>query len=353
MTGNEAIAHAQALTGQTIEETTLLRWLSELDGQLAFDLYRAETWMPYTEEDRGSALLVPFPWDSLYPHYLEAMIYYTNGEYDRYTNAWAMYEQKLGEFRRFVERTRTRCGKITIAQGPGGSGITTVSGSDAWRLVSAYGIALMHGYTGTEEEWLESLVGPAGESGNGIASVAKTGTDGLTDTYTITFDDGSTTTFTVTNGTNGTNGISPRVTITTITGGHRVKITDATHPNGQTFTVMDGEDGTNNDNPVPLWLYPGEWTQDATNGWWYTSAAIYPMRPEGGAYLPDANRSSSDIDLTLTAEQMKLLTDAGVTWMTWMYDSEQTFCLVAYGAQPPAALQEVSARFVPLRNPYN
>lgn len=41
-------------------------------------------------------------------------------------------------------------------------------------------------------------------------------------------------------GTDGTDGVSPEVTITTITGGHRVKITDADHPQGQSFDVMDG-----------------------------------------------------------------------------------------------------------------
>ena len=46
-----------------------------------------------------------------------------------------------------------------------------------------------------------------------------------------------------TNGTNGTNGVSPTVAITDITDGHRVTITDATHPSGQSFDVMDGEKG--------------------------------------------------------------------------------------------------------------
>jgi len=44
--------------------------------------------------------------------------------------------------------------------------------------------------------------GQQGETGNGIASIEKTGTSGLVDTYTITFTDGSTTTFNVTNGSN-------------------------------------------------------------------------------------------------------------------------------------------------------
>ncbi len=41
---------------------------------------------------------------------------------------------------------------------------------------------------------------PQGATGNGIANIAKTGTQGLVDTYTITMTDGTTYTFTVTNG---------------------------------------------------------------------------------------------------------------------------------------------------------
>lgn len=38
----------------------------------------------------------------------------------------------------------------------------------------------------------------------------------------------------------GADGYSPEVTITSITGGHTVKITDEDHPTGQSFNVMDG-----------------------------------------------------------------------------------------------------------------
>lgn len=38
----------------------------------------------------------------------------------------------------------------------------------------------------------------------------------------------------------GDDGVSPEVTVTTISGGHRVTITDADHPTGQSFDVMDG-----------------------------------------------------------------------------------------------------------------
>lgn len=46
--------------------------------------------------------------------------------------------------------------------------------------------------------------GQDGATGNGIASITKTGTSGLVDTYTILYTNGQSTTFTVTNGANGT-----------------------------------------------------------------------------------------------------------------------------------------------------
>lgn len=45
-------------------------------------------------------------------------------------------------------------------------------------------------------------------------------------------------------GTPGEDGYSPDVTITEITGGHRVTITDEDHPDGQSFDVMDGQGGS-------------------------------------------------------------------------------------------------------------
>lgn len=49
----------------------------------------------------------------------------------------------------------------------------------------------------------DGLKGATGATGNGIESIAKTGTSGLVDTYTITFTNGQTTTFEVRNGEDG------------------------------------------------------------------------------------------------------------------------------------------------------
>ena len=48
--------------------------------------------------------------------------------------------------------------------------------------------------------------GQNGKDGVSVVSITKTGSDGLVDTYTITYSDGSTSTFTVTNGQNGQDG---------------------------------------------------------------------------------------------------------------------------------------------------
>lgn len=89
---------------------------------------------------------------------------------------------------------------------------------------SAYEIAKEKGFQGTEDEWLESIKGDKGDAGAqgtagkdgvdgnngldgkdgvGVLSIVKTGSEGNVDTYTITLTDGTTTTFTVTNGTAG------------------------------------------------------------------------------------------------------------------------------------------------------
>ena len=57
--------------------------------------------------------------------------------------------------------------------------------------------------TGTSENPVLNLGIPVGYTGVGIASVEKTGTSGLVDTYTITYTDGTTSTFEVTNGADG------------------------------------------------------------------------------------------------------------------------------------------------------
>lgn len=112
----------------------------------------------------------------------------------------------------------------------GGSG--EGSGSDG---LSAYEIALEHGFVGTEEQWLESLQGDDGYSPVINAVPTDIGYDvTVTDKY-------GEHTFSILNGRNGIDGKSPTVAIQSITGGHRIIIVDKNGEHG--FNVSDGQDG--------------------------------------------------------------------------------------------------------------
>lgn len=165
MTIQEAITRAFTLTGfatATFETAQLVTWLSELDGQIALECFHNETWQPYdaTDDDElDSELLVSYPWDGdIYTHWLEAQMYYAAGEYDRYENAQAAYNAALKRFRAFVARlsrpaiiggTISNIADVTVVAG--------VERSVLWTFLSAYGIAVKHGYTGTEEQWLDEI----------------------------------------------------------------------------------------------------------------------------------------------------------------------------------------------------
>ena len=93
---------------------------------------------------------------------------------------------------------------------------------------------------------LKGQAGQNGQNGNDGYSPVVTITD-ITGGHRVSITDSTgTETFDVMDGQNGQNGqdgYSPEVTITNITGGHRVSITDSTGT--ETFDVMDGQNGQN------------------------------------------------------------------------------------------------------------
>lgn len=86
---------------------------------------------------------------------------------------------------------------------------------------------------------LNSLIKELSTDVNSIKSIAKTSTSGLVDTYTITFTNNTTTTFTVTNGDDGTSVSVSSVTESTESGGENV----VNFSDGNTLTVKNGKDG--------------------------------------------------------------------------------------------------------------
>lgn len=257
----------------------MLQFLNECEGKLQTEfLHVADVdCQRYTEDDMEMDLIVGPPHDKLYYAYLCAMIDFTNGEYAKYNNSIIVANAFMAEWAAWFNRTHERDGRQYLGV-----------------FLSAYAIAVKHGYSGTEEEWLESLRGPEGQQGIqgkpgpqgapgtvsfdelteeqlamlmgpegkqgvpgmdgvGIQSVEQTTTsteDGGTNVVTVTKTDGTSSVFQVKNGSKGSegpagsdgqDGVSPSVSVSEITGGHRVSIQDAVGTSS--FDVMDGKDG--------------------------------------------------------------------------------------------------------------
>lgn len=128
-----------------------------------------------------------------------------------------------------------------------------------FRGYSAYDVAVLNGYEGTEEEWLVSLHGKDGidgingidgVDGRGIDRVVKTSSVNNFDTYTIYYTDNTTGTFVIKNGIDGIDGKNGRgiVRVAKTSSSENVDIytiyySDATTSNYYVTNGIDGQDG--------------------------------------------------------------------------------------------------------------
>ena len=118
MTLFEAISQVNNLKPNTYSHTDKVKWLSTLDGiikaeiidthegaeQVEFNGYDEDT-------DLSTELLVPAPYDSIYPLWLYAQIDYANGEYDRYNNGVQAYNDAFSAYEKHYNRTHLPKGR--------------------------------------------------------------------------------------------------------------------------------------------------------------------------------------------------------------------------------------------------
>lgn len=111
MTIYDAIAHADELRNNKIDEPIKVGMLSELDGRIDREIIRpyGETgaFIGYNADDLDRELLAPYPYDSLYVTYLEAEICRLNGEMQKYNAARSIFAEKYEAFRAWYVRTHT------------------------------------------------------------------------------------------------------------------------------------------------------------------------------------------------------------------------------------------------------
>lgn len=61
----------------------------------------------YTADNVDSELIVPSTYASLYKHYIDSQIYYSNGETTKYNNALASFNAAYGSYFNWYNRTHT------------------------------------------------------------------------------------------------------------------------------------------------------------------------------------------------------------------------------------------------------
>lgn len=104
MTVKEAIDAIGRLRHNAYDEAMMCRWLSQCEGRIQTEILLHDTSEVITyrwPEDKDTELLVEPPYDGIYTAYLAAMIDLANGEYDRYQNTSAVYNEQLGAFTRW------------------------------------------------------------------------------------------------------------------------------------------------------------------------------------------------------------------------------------------------------------
>ena len=156
-------------------------------------------------------------------------------------------------------------------------------------LTDLSGAQGMRGPAGIQGE--QGIQGERGETGIGISSIVKSHTQGLVDTYTINYTDGSNTNFTVTNGINGKDGEKgangTSVTVSSVSessadGGSNV----VTFSDGKTLTVKNGSRGSTGEK--------GADGVSATHSWNGTTLTITSASGSSSANLKGAKGDKGD-----------------------------------------------------------
>lgn len=150
---DKLIKLAKKLKPTPFDDELLLMWVNEIEGMVLSEIHLVTVTdiAPYEPGEDGSLptaeLTAPYPYDKLYTQYLMAQIDFANGEYSKYQNTMQMFNACYTEYVHYVAEVLAPAdGRAELLQ----------------YYLSAYAIAKKHGYTGTEEQWLQSLHGTDG-----------------------------------------------------------------------------------------------------------------------------------------------------------------------------------------------
>lgn len=143
----ELLSFVDKIVPHSFPEEVQIRWINEVEGRVQTEilLLSDEDLTSYSwPEHQETELFAKFPYDDIYWTYLAAMVAHANGEFGEYNNHITLFNE------RFLRFSAWYAGRYRPADGEAAARLY---------YLSAYGIALKHGFAGPEEAWLESLKG--------------------------------------------------------------------------------------------------------------------------------------------------------------------------------------------------
>lgn len=127
MTILDCIQYVDSIEPNAYNNEQKARWIRECEGKVYTQVFLQQTFdfpdlTPWAM--MGMELAVPAPYNKLYPRYLQAMIHYANGEYDRYANSLQLFNEAWHELcvwfgQDFDISDRVRNHRITVTIDPG------------------------------------------------------------------------------------------------------------------------------------------------------------------------------------------------------------------------------------------
>ena len=155
MTIQEIIAETDRNNPNAFGMETKVGWIAQLDGKIALDVMlmniaEAEQFRYRIPGALTMVPLVPFPHDDIYELWLNVKIHAAQGETERYQNALMLYNAAYKNYVRWFAHTYAPAQDQTSA---------------VTYYITAYGLAVQQGYSGSLAEWLESLKGDPGAPG--------------------------------------------------------------------------------------------------------------------------------------------------------------------------------------------
>ena len=161
----DLIARVDRNNPNAFSKETKVNWIAQLDGKIALnvmlmDVAETAQFRYKLPEALDYEPLVAFPHDDIYELWLNAKIHAENGETERYQNTLTLYNAAYKYYVRWFAST--------YAPAQDESSAVTY-------YITAYGLAVQQGYSGSLDEWLVSLIGPKGDRGKSAYEYAVEG----------------------------------------------------------------------------------------------------------------------------------------------------------------------------------